>query len=121
VERAIASSESTASLREKMLRLASVTGTVIRSDGDFDKAHATAVKKIDAVYEVPFLAHAAMSRSIAPRTFVAIPANFGRPRKSPEQPQIPSPARWASRAITSKSTSHSSEAASAGASFRITP
>src|SRR6266481_3791665 len=55
-----ASSESTASLREKMLRLASVTGTVIRSDGDFDKAHATAVKKIDAVYEVPFLAHAAM-------------------------------------------------------------
>src|SRR6266403_1503411 len=55
-----AASESTASLREKMLRLAAVTGTVIRSDGDFDKAHATAVKKIDAVYEVPFLAHAAM-------------------------------------------------------------
>ena len=54
------SSESTASLRERMLRLASEPGTVIRSDGDFDKAHATAAKKIDAVYEVPFLAHAAM-------------------------------------------------------------
>jgi isoquinoline 1-oxidoreductase beta subunit len=53
-------SESTASLREKMLRLASKPGTVIRSDGDFDKAHATAAKQIDAVYEVPFLAHATM-------------------------------------------------------------
>ena len=53
-------SESTASLREKMLRLASEPGAVIRSDGDFDKAHASAVKKIDAVYEVPFLAHATM-------------------------------------------------------------
>src|SRR6266481_7613974 len=53
-------SESTASLREAMLRLASEPGTVIRSDGDFDKAHATAAKKIDAVYEVPFLAHATM-------------------------------------------------------------
>ena len=55
-----AASESTASLREKMLRLASEPGTIIRSDGDFDRAHATAVKRIDAVYEVPFLAHATM-------------------------------------------------------------
>jgi len=55
-----ASSESTASLREKMLRHASEPGTVIRSDGEFDKAHATAAKKIDAAYEVPFLAHATM-------------------------------------------------------------
>ena len=53
-------SESTTSLREKMLRLASEPGTVIRSDGDFAKAHAAAAKKIEAVYEVPFLAHAAM-------------------------------------------------------------
>ena len=53
-------SETTASLREKMLRLASEPGAVIRSDGDFDKAHAVAAKKIEAVYEVPFLAHAAM-------------------------------------------------------------
>jgi isoquinoline 1-oxidoreductase beta subunit len=54
------SSESTASLREKMLRLASKAGTVIRNDGDFDKTHAGAAKKIEAVYEVPFLAHATM-------------------------------------------------------------
>jgi isoquinoline 1-oxidoreductase beta subunit len=53
-------SEDTASLREKMFQLASEPGAVIRSDGDFDKAHATAAKKIDAVYEVPFLAHATM-------------------------------------------------------------
>jgi isoquinoline 1-oxidoreductase beta subunit len=53
-------SETTASLREKMLRLASEPGTVIRSDGDFDKAHAAAATKIEAVYEVPFLAHATM-------------------------------------------------------------
>src|SRR5713101_3569824 len=55
-----ASSESTASLREKMLRLVSEPGTIIRSDGEFDKAHATAAKKIEAAYEVPFLAHATM-------------------------------------------------------------
>jgi isoquinoline 1-oxidoreductase beta subunit len=53
-------SETTANLREKMLRLASEPGTVIRSDGDFDKAHAAAARKIEAVYEVPFLAHATM-------------------------------------------------------------
>jgi isoquinoline 1-oxidoreductase beta subunit len=53
-------SESTASLREKMHLHASEPGTVIRNDGDFDKAHAAAAKKIEAVYEVPFLAHATM-------------------------------------------------------------
>jgi isoquinoline 1-oxidoreductase beta subunit len=53
-------SESSASLREEMLRLASEPGAVIRSDGDFEKAHADCAKKIEAVYEVPFLAHATM-------------------------------------------------------------
>ncbi|HKV62781.1 MAG TPA: xanthine dehydrogenase family protein molybdopterin-binding subunit [Candidatus Acidoferrum sp.] len=53
-------SESTASLREKMHRMASEPGAVIRSDGDFDKAHAAAEKRIEAVYEVPYLAHATM-------------------------------------------------------------
>jgi isoquinoline 1-oxidoreductase beta subunit len=55
-----AASETTASLREEMRRLASAPGAVIRSDGDFDKAHAAAHKRIEAVYEVPFLAHATM-------------------------------------------------------------
>jgi isoquinoline 1-oxidoreductase beta subunit len=54
------SAESTATLHEKMHALASAPGAVIRSDGDFDKSHATAAKKIEAVYELPFLAHATM-------------------------------------------------------------
>jgi len=52
--------ESTASLREQFLRLAGAPGTVMRNDGDFEKAFASAAKKIEAVYEVPFLAHATM-------------------------------------------------------------
>jgi len=52
--------ETTASLRERMLQLVSHPGAVIRNDGDFDKAHAAAAKKIEAIYEVPFLAHATM-------------------------------------------------------------
>ena len=53
-------SESTLSIRERMHHNASEPGTVIRSDGDFDKAYAAAAKKIEAVYELPFLAHATM-------------------------------------------------------------
>jgi len=53
-------SESTASLRNKMLQLVSQPGALIRSDGDFEKAHAAAERKIEAIYEVPFLAHATM-------------------------------------------------------------
>jgi len=52
--------ESTASLRQQMIALTSKPATVIRKDGDFDLAHASATKHLDAVYEVPFLAHAAM-------------------------------------------------------------
>ena len=52
--------ESTSSLRERMLHLASEPCPIIRNDGDFDKVQATAAKQIEAVYEVPFLAHATM-------------------------------------------------------------
>jgi isoquinoline 1-oxidoreductase subunit beta len=52
--------ESTAALREQSIKLTSQPGTVMRNDGDFDKAYASAQKKIEAVYEVPFLAHATM-------------------------------------------------------------
>jgi isoquinoline 1-oxidoreductase beta subunit len=54
------SAESTASLHEKMLHLTSQPCPVIRNDGDFEKAHASTAKKIEAVYELPFLAHATM-------------------------------------------------------------
>jgi len=52
--------ESTDSLRECLSTLTSKPAAVIRNDGDFDKAHAAAGKQIEAVYEVPFLAHAPM-------------------------------------------------------------
>jgi isoquinoline 1-oxidoreductase subunit beta len=52
--------ESAAGLRERMLHLASEPCPIVRNDGDFEKAQATAAKQIEAVYEVPFLAHATM-------------------------------------------------------------
>ena len=36
------------------------TGAVARKEGDVDKAFAEAGKRVDAIYQVPFLAHAAM-------------------------------------------------------------
>ena len=44
----------------QMARASEKNGVVARTDGDFAKAFPTAVKKIEAVYEMPFLAHAAM-------------------------------------------------------------
>jgi len=52
--------ESTASLRDQFQKLLAAPGTVMRNDGDFDKAFASSAKKIEAIYEVPFLAHATM-------------------------------------------------------------
>ena len=52
--------ESNASLHEQFVKLTAEPGTVLRSDGDFDKAYEGAARKIGAVYEVPFLAHATM-------------------------------------------------------------
>lgn len=52
--------ESTASLREQMKNLAEKPGYVLRNDGDFDAAYAGATTKLEAVYEVPFLAHTTM-------------------------------------------------------------
>jgi isoquinoline 1-oxidoreductase beta subunit len=52
--------ESTETLRQRMVELASKPAAVIRNDGDFDLAQAGATKTIEANYEIPFLAHAAM-------------------------------------------------------------
>jgi CO/xanthine dehydrogenase Mo-binding subunit len=50
----------TQSIVAQMARASENNGVVARTDGDFAKALPTAAKKIEAVYEMPFLAHAAM-------------------------------------------------------------
>ena len=52
--------ESSDTLRQHMIDLVAKPGAVIRNDGDFDAAHQSASKTIEASYEVPFLAHAPM-------------------------------------------------------------
>jgi CO/xanthine dehydrogenase Mo-binding subunit len=50
----------TESIVAQMARASENNGVVARADGDFAKAMPGAAKKIEAVYEMPFLAHAAM-------------------------------------------------------------
>ena len=50
----------TESIVAQMARASQNDGVVARSDGDFAKAIPGVAKKIEAVYEMPFLAHAAM-------------------------------------------------------------
>ncbi len=52
--------ENTDSLRQKMTELLAKPGSLIRNDGDFDRTFASAARTLEAVYEVPFLAHATM-------------------------------------------------------------
>lgn len=52
--------ESSESLRKQFLENAGKPGKVVRNDGDADGALAGAAKKIEAVYEFPFAAHACM-------------------------------------------------------------
>ncbi len=52
--------ESTDSLCQQLAALTAEPAAIIRNDGDFDKAHGAAATRLEAVYEVPFLAHAAM-------------------------------------------------------------
>jgi isoquinoline 1-oxidoreductase subunit beta len=50
----------TESIVAQMARASENNGVVARADGDFAKAMPGAANRIDAVYEMPFLAHAAM-------------------------------------------------------------
>jgi isoquinoline 1-oxidoreductase beta subunit len=52
--------ESSASLRQHFIENAAKPGKIVRNDGDADAALASASKKIEAVYELPFAAHACM-------------------------------------------------------------
>ena len=55
-----AKSETTDSLMAQMRDLVTQPGTLVRSTGDVDAVLASAAKKIDATYELPYLAHATM-------------------------------------------------------------
>ncbi len=52
--------ESTEGLRKQFMENAAKPGTVVRNDGDAGAALASAGKKIQAIYEFPFAAHACM-------------------------------------------------------------
>jgi isoquinoline 1-oxidoreductase subunit beta len=52
--------ESSTSLRQQFVENAAKPGKVVRNEGDADSAIAAAPKKVDAVYELPFAAHACM-------------------------------------------------------------
>jgi isoquinoline 1-oxidoreductase beta subunit len=49
-----------AGIRELFVNLAEKPGAVARNNGDFDAAFSSAAKKLEAVYEVPYLSHAPM-------------------------------------------------------------
>jgi isoquinoline 1-oxidoreductase beta subunit len=51
---------STAGMREQYAKLSKTPGTVVRKDGDAESTLATAARKLEANYEVPYLAHATM-------------------------------------------------------------
>jgi isoquinoline 1-oxidoreductase subunit beta len=52
--------ESSESITKTLLELSAKTGRVIREDGQFEEAFKQAAQKFEAVYELPFLAHATM-------------------------------------------------------------
>jgi isoquinoline 1-oxidoreductase subunit beta len=55
-----AAAESTVELRNQFVANAAKPGTVLRNDGDTEAALASAPKKVEAVYELPFAAHVCM-------------------------------------------------------------
>jgi isoquinoline 1-oxidoreductase beta subunit len=55
-----AAKESSEELHKQFLENASKPGRILRNDGDTDAALSTSPKKLEAVYELPFAAHACM-------------------------------------------------------------
>jgi isoquinoline 1-oxidoreductase beta subunit len=59
-EEGAAAGESTPELRNQFIANAAKPGKVVRNEGDADAALASASKKVEAVYELPFAAHVCM-------------------------------------------------------------
>jgi isoquinoline 1-oxidoreductase beta subunit len=66
-----AKSESTESQSAEMRDLVTKEGKRVRNEGDVDAALAAAAKKLDATYEVPYLAHATMEPMNATASWTA--------------------------------------------------
>ena len=78
--------ETSASLRAQMEKLVSAPGKVCRNDGDAEAALSKATKKIDAVYELPFVAHASMEPMNATVHVKADSVEAWLPAQGPEWP-----------------------------------
>jgi isoquinoline 1-oxidoreductase subunit beta len=52
--------ESTEKIHERFVKLAKTNGVVVNREGDFEGAFKSSSKKVEATYELPFVAHAPM-------------------------------------------------------------
>jgi isoquinoline 1-oxidoreductase beta subunit len=79
-----AKSETTASLMEQMRDLVTKEGKRIRNDGDVDAAIASAASRIEATYELPYLAHATMEPMNATASVTADGIEIWGPTQFPD-------------------------------------
>ncbi|HYS54686.1 MAG TPA: xanthine dehydrogenase family protein molybdopterin-binding subunit [Thermoanaerobaculia bacterium] len=79
-----AKSETTASLMDQMRDLVTKEGKRVRNEGDADAALASAAKKIDATYELPYLAHATMEPMNATASVTADGIEIWGPTQFPD-------------------------------------
>ena len=75
--------ESSDSLREQLQSLTIKPGKLVRKEGDVEAALAHAPNKIEAGYDMPFLAHASMEPMNCTPTFAATARSSGRRLKDP--------------------------------------
>ncbi len=77
-------SESSAGMQEALRSAAGKPGKRVRNDGDVDAALSVGAKKIDALYEMPLLAHATMEPMNITATVGATGAEVWAPTQSPD-------------------------------------
>jgi isoquinoline 1-oxidoreductase beta subunit len=79
-----AKDESTESFRKEMHELVTREGKRVRNDGDVDAALAGGAKKLEATYEVPYLAHATMEPMNATASVTAEGLEMWLPTQFPD-------------------------------------